>query len=69
MVFLLPYLPDYNPIEESFSDFKAKIRRSSNLIHEMMEVGDKEAMQALCDLYFKITSDNAAGQFSNAGYW
>jgi len=42
---------------------------SSNLICEMMEAGDKEAIQALCDLYFEITSDNAAGWFSNAGYW
>src|SRR5260370_25086997 len=44
MVFLPPYSPDYNPIEESFSDFKAKIRRSGNLIREMMEAGGKGAI-------------------------
>ena len=28
LIFLLPYSPDYNPIEESFADLKSFIRRT-----------------------------------------
>ena len=68
MVFLPPYSPDYNPIEESFSNFKAKIRRNGKLVREMMEAGDKKAIRALCDLYFGITANDAAGWFLDSGY-
>jgi transposase len=40
LVYLPPYSPDLNPIEECFSFVKAYIRRSGNVFRDIVEGGD-----------------------------
>ena len=63
IIFLPPYSPDFNPIEEAFSKIKAWIRRN----YDLFPPGDgflfdvKVAMDV-------ITPDDAEGYFLHAGY-
>jgi len=58
LVFLPPYSPDYNPIEQAFSAIKAHLRRHS---------GDPSLMSIIhaCQ---SITPDKAEGYFRASGY-
>jgi transposase len=63
IIFLPPYSPDFNPIEEAFSKIKAWIRRN----YDLFPPGDgllfdvKLAMDV-------ITPDDAEGYFVHGGY-
>ena len=69
LIFLPPYLPDYNPIEECFSFIKAYIRRHGQEFRHMVEGGDKAG--PFLFLYMaldKVPASAADGWFHNSGY-
>jgi transposase len=60
-VFLPPYSPDLNPIEEAFSKIKQLVRKAGARTREALD----EAMgAALC----AVTTEDAEGWFSHCGY-
>ncbi|KAJ8587652.1 hypothetical protein M405DRAFT_699401, partial [Rhizopogon salebrosus TDB-379] len=63
ILYLPPYSPDLTPIEESFSAFKAYIRRHA---HELRQHND--SVLSLLEATRCITADKARGWFKNAGY-
>jgi hypothetical protein len=58
LIFLPPYSPDYNPIEQVFSSVKAWIRRQTM---ERVLLGIVKALQT-------VTPQKAAGWFRASGY-
>jgi len=61
LVFLPPYWPDLNPIEEAFSKIKQLVRKTGARTREALD----EAMgAALC----AVTTEDAEGWFSHCGY-
>jgi transposase len=61
LVFLPPYSPDFNPIEQAWSKLKARLRGVGARSVEALHV----ALAALVDA---ITSDDARGYFNHCGY-
>lgn len=70
MIYLLPYSPDLNPIEEAFSTIKAWIRSNRDY------VDNKLSGEPFCDLYTMFwaavysacTPEIAEGWFHHSGY-
>ncbi|KIM52084.1 hypothetical protein SCLCIDRAFT_142010, partial [Scleroderma citrinum Foug A] len=58
LIYLPPYLPDYNPIEQAFSTIKAHLCRHS---HDTPLMSIVRACQS-------ITPDKAEGFFRASGY-
>jgi transposase len=58
LVFLPPYSPDYNPIEQAFSAIKAYLRRHF----------DDKSLTAIVRACQGITPDKAEGYFCASGY-
>ena len=65
LIFLPPYSPDLNPIEEAFSKIKAFIRRHSDLFLAEIGPGMMFDLREAADV---ITSDDALGYVIHAGY-
>jgi transposase len=61
VLFLPPYAPAFNPIEEAFSNLKTALRRSAARTTEALTT----AIGAALDL---ITPADAAGWFGHCGY-
>lgn len=61
LLYLPPYSPDLNPIEEAFSKLKALLRRAGARTHETLV----EAMGRALDA---ITASDARGFFGHRGY-
>ena len=62
--FLAPYTPKSNPIEESFSKFKAWIRRHSEWMHSH----GFTALDVINEAFGSITAADALSWFKHAGY-
>ncbi|KAG8945188.1 hypothetical protein FRC04_001167 [Tulasnella sp. 424] len=69
LLYLPPYSPDLNPIEEAFSSIKAWIRRNHDYVLSEM------TGEAICDPYrvlgegvFSVTTEKAAGWYRDSGY-
>jgi transposase len=61
MIYLPPYSPDLNPIEQAWSKFKQCLRTA--------KARSKEALdQAVADALKTITANNAAACFHHCGY-
>jgi transposase len=61
LLFLPPYSPDYNPIEEAFSKIKALLRKA--------EARTREALiEALGAAISAVTAWDAGGFFKHCGY-
>jgi transposase len=60
-LYLPPYSPDLNPIEEAFAKVKALLRRAAARSHEALV----EAMGAALDA---ITAQDTHGFFGHCGY-
>jgi hypothetical protein len=58
LVFLPPYSPDYNPIEQAFSAIKAYLRRHL----------DDKGLTSMVQACQAITPDKAEGYFRASGY-
>ena len=69
-VYLAPYSPDLNPIEEGFSALKAWIHRHNADVREAFEQQDDDeaAVMLMMATASVMTADNTAGWFSHSGY-
>jgi transposase len=61
VLFLPPYSPDLNPIEEAFSKMKALLRRAEARMHEGLVEAIGWAIRA-------VTAEDAEGFLSHCGY-
>jgi transposase len=70
IVYLPPYSPDFNPIEEAFSAIKAWIRRHHDYARrEMMGEVTCDPYQLLWNAVFNtVTPEKAHGWFTHSGY-
>ena len=65
LVFLPPYSPDLNPIEEAFSKIKAWIRRNNDIFSAAT---GEDLMYDMQEALNVITESDAIGYFVHAGY-
>lgn len=69
LVFLPPYSPDLNPIEECFSYIKSYISRHGATFRHIVEVGDEaDPFMFLYSALDTVTADAAKGWFGHSGY-
>jgi len=61
LLFLPPYSPDFNPIENAFSKLKALLRKAAARTVEQL-------WQAIADAIDALTSNDCTGYFTAAGY-
>ena len=61
LMYLPPYSPDFNPIEQAWSKIKQLLRSAKARSVEALERAVTEALRA-------ITADNAAAWFAHCGY-
>jgi transposase len=61
LLYLPPYSPDFNPIEQAWSKLKQCLRTAKARTAEALEQAITEALAA-------ITADNAAAWFQHCGY-
>jgi transposase len=61
VVFLPPYSPDFNPIEQAFSKLKTALRRAKQRTRDGLWDAIGEALNA-------VTSSDATGWFTHCGY-
>ncbi len=64
LVFLPPYSPDLNPIEESFSAVKSFLRANEELASSSKDIED-----ILLRGFASITSEDCYGWYSHSGYY
>jgi hypothetical protein len=70
IVFLLPYSPDLNPIEESFSCIKAWIRANRDYVRGELsgEIGSDPYTMLWSTVFDSVTTDKVEGWFHDCGY-
>jgi transposase len=61
LLYLPPYSPDFNPIEQAWSKIKPSLRSAKARTLEALESAIEEALAA-------VTSENASAWFSHCGY-
>ena len=61
LLYLPPYSPDLNPIENAWSKFKEFIRAAKARTKEALDLAVTDALKT-------ITADNAAAWFRHCGY-
>ena len=61
LVYLPPYSPDFNPIEQAWSKIKQQLRSAKARLVEVLEQAAAEAISL-------ITADNAVAWFRHCGY-
>jgi len=67
--FLLPYSPDFNPIELAFSAMKYHLRRHGDYTWMVMtQMADEQIYVALLRALYTITMQDAFGWYSRCGY-
>jgi len=69
LVYLPPYSPDLNPIEECFSFIKAYIRRNGRFFRAAAESDEKAAPYIfLYEALDQVTALHASGWFHHSSY-
>jgi hypothetical protein len=69
LVFLPPYSPDLNPIEECFSYIKSYIARHGDTFRNIVEVGDEaDPFLSLYSALETVTAEASQGWFHHSGY-
>ncbi len=61
LVFLPPYSPDLNPIEQAFSKIKQLVRKAGARTRDALDKAIGDALSA-------VTPEDAAGWFAHCGY-
>jgi hypothetical protein len=69
LVFLPPYSPDLNPIEEAFSKIKSWIRKNNDLFFYGPDVDTAARIYDMQEAMNIITESDAIGYFIHAGYF
>lgn len=72
MVYLPPYSPDLNPIEECFSFIKAYICRHSDEYCHLVALGvdsDLKVYLFICRAFDQVTASMIGGWFRDSGYF
>jgi hypothetical protein len=64
LIYLPPYSPDYNPIEQTFSAVKAWLRR-----HEADAINPDVRPWLIHQACSAVTAESAAGWILNCGYF
>jgi hypothetical protein len=69
LVYLPPYSPDFNPIEECFSFIKHYVRRHGVQFRDIVEYGDEAApFGFLYGALDEVTAEASKGWFRHSGY-
>lgn len=69
LIYLPPYSPDLNPIEECFSFVKHYIRRHGHQFRDIVEIGDDiEPYLFLYNVLDQVTPEACRGWFHDSGY-
>ena len=70
LLYLLPYSPDFNPIEEVFSCIKARIRRHRDEVLVEMDgrPGSHPYKVLWQSVFTAVTVDKVYGWFCDCGY-
>ena len=69
LIYLPPYSPDLNPIEECFSFFKHYIRRHGHRFRDIVETGDEvEPYMFLYHALDQVKESDCRGWFHHSGY-
>ena len=69
LIYLTPYLPDLNPIEECFSWVKHYIRRQGGEFRNIVETGNEdEPYLFLYDILDQVSVEASWGWFAHSGY-
>jgi len=63
LIYLPPYSPDFNPIEEAFSSIKATLRRN-----ERYFTGTEQIPWLVNQAIASISAEDALGWFADCGY-
>ena len=61
MLFIPPYSPDFNPIEQAFSKIKSILRKAAARTGDALEAAIVKALDA-------FSQDECANYFTNSGY-
>jgi transposase len=69
LVYLPPYSPDFNPIEEAFSKIKAWIRRNNDIFTYGEDDEPHALIYDMLEARNIITELDAIGYFIHAGYF
>ena len=71
LVYLSPYLPDFNPIEEAFSAIKAWIRAHRDYAWAELSGEDTADPYTMIweAVFVTVTLEKVAGWYHNCGYW
>jgi len=64
LVYLPPYSPDLNPIEEAFSAVKSFLKANEEIV-----TGKEDIKQVLFSAFLNITADDTAGWYRDSGYF
>jgi hypothetical protein len=69
LLYLPPYSPDFNPIEECFSYMKSVIRRHGEAFRAAVSTRDEGTITAfLTDTLATVTPEHAMGWFRHSNY-
>jgi transposase len=68
ILYLLPYSPDFNPIEEAFSSLKRHIQHNDLLFRDALKSLDTATSALVAAAYQVMTPENAAGWYKDCGY-
>ena len=63
IIFLPPYNPDLNPIEETFASFKSYLRTHEDSIHS-----DNDLQEVMMYAFASVTAESCRAWFKNCGY-
>ena len=63
LIYLPPYSPDFNPIEEAFSTIKASLKRNEHYF-----TGPEQIPYLVSLVVNKITAEDALGWFADCDY-
>jgi len=70
LVYLPPYSPDFNPIEEAFSAIKAWIQANQSYVRAELSGGNNADPYGMIwqAVFAAVNTDNVQGWFRDCGY-
>jgi transposase len=68
IIYLPPYSPDFNPIEEGFSAMKAWIRRNGKDVRKALKKPESAEVKLRHAVFHSMTPENLFGWYHHSGY-